>query len=66
MGLRLSEGVDADRFLRRTGRSIAESVDADTLAQAEAEDYLAWRDGRLVATPEGRLRLDALLGALLL
>ena len=26
--------------------------------------YLEWRDGRLAATPEGRLRLDALLAAI--
>ncbi|MBN8871949.1 MAG: coproporphyrinogen III oxidase [Rhodospirillales bacterium] len=66
MGLRLTEGVDAARFHRRTGRSIAEAVDPDVLAQAEAEGYLDWRDGSLIATSEGRLRLDALLGALLL
>jgi hypothetical protein len=34
------------------------------LGQAISEGYLAWHDGRLVALPEGRLRLDALLGAL--
>lgn len=66
MGLRLAQGVAADRFRHRTGRSIAESVDPDVLAQAEAEGYLVWQEGRLVATAEGRLRLDALLGALLL
>ncbi|OJW25436.1 MAG: coproporphyrinogen III oxidase [Rhodospirillales bacterium 69-11] len=66
MGLRLTEGVAAERFHRRTGRTIAESLDPEVLARAEAEDYLAWDGDRLVATAEGRLRLDALLGALLL
>jgi hypothetical protein len=30
----------------------------DTLAE---EGLLAWRDGRLAATPDGLLRLDAIL-----
>jgi oxygen-independent coproporphyrinogen-3 oxidase len=29
------------------------------------EDYLVWREGRLCATEEGRLRLDAMLPVLL-
>ena len=64
MGLRLTEGIDAARFAARTGIALTDALDAGVLAQAIAEDYVAWRDGRLRALPEGRRRLDALLGAL--
>ena len=64
MGLRLDEGIDARRFAARTGMELGMAVDPEVLGQAIAEGYLTWRDGRLVALAEGRLRLDALLGAL--
>jgi len=64
MGLRLTEGIDATRFAARTGVALTDALDASVLERAIAEDYLVWRDNRLVATAEGRLRLDALLGAL--
>jgi putative oxygen-independent coproporphyrinogen III oxidase len=66
MGLRLSEGISALGFAGRTGSTLAEALDATILNAAETEGYLAWHGDRLVATPEGRLRLDALLGALVL
>ncbi|PHK95776.1 coproporphyrinogen III oxidase [Pseudoroseomonas rhizosphaerae] len=66
MGLRLSEGVDPARLQARTGLSLADAVDPAMLAACLDEDYLAWTpEGRLAATWEGRLRLDALLPALL-
>lgn len=66
MGLRLSEGVDPARLQARTGLSLADAVDPAMLAACIDEDYLAWTpEGRLAATWEGRLRLDALLPALL-
>jgi oxygen-independent coproporphyrinogen-3 oxidase len=61
MGLRLSEGVSADRFLARTGGTLASAVDAAALRRAQEEGYVMWHDGRLTATQEGRRRLDALL-----
>jgi putative oxygen-independent coproporphyrinogen III oxidase len=64
MGLRLTEGVDATRFAARTGIALGEAVDPDVLDQAIAESYLEWRAGKLLALPAGRLRLDALLAAL--
>jgi oxygen-independent coproporphyrinogen-3 oxidase len=65
MGLRLTEGVSAARFAERTGIPLDDALNADVREQALAEDYLTW-DGRvLAATPAGRLRLDALLAALL-
>jgi oxygen-independent coproporphyrinogen-3 oxidase len=66
MGLRLAEGIDEARFALRTGVALDEAVDADVLAQAIGEGYVARGGGRLVALAEGRLRLDALLGALVL
>lgn len=66
MGLRLSEGVDPARLQARSGLSLAEAVDPAMLAACLDEDYLLWTpEGRLAATWEGRLRLDALLPALL-
>ncbi|MGH7210864.1 MAG: radical SAM family heme chaperone HemW, partial [Acetobacteraceae bacterium] len=64
MGLRLAEGIEPARFTARTGIALADALDAGTFVRAEAEGYLGWRDGRLTATAEGRLRLDALLPAL--
>jgi oxygen-independent coproporphyrinogen-3 oxidase len=64
MGLRLTEGIDAERFAARTGVTLEAAVDSEVLAQATAEGYLAWQGGRLVALLPGRLRLDALLAAL--
>ena len=64
MGLRLTEGVDAARFAARTGLALEDALDPEVLAQAVAEGYLDWQAGRLVALPAGRLRLDALLAAL--
>ena len=64
MGLRLTEGVDRRRFEARTGMALSEAIDADTLLQAEEEGYLVRSGTRLAATLEGRLRLDALLTAL--
>ena len=66
MGLRLAEGVDAARFLARTGRPLHEAIDVDTLDRAIDAGYLIHTPGRLAATLEGRLRLDALLAALVL
>ena len=66
MGLRLHEGIDAARFARRTGLALADALDADVLAQAVEAGYVVHTPGRLTATAEGRLRLDALLPALVL
>lgn len=64
MGLRLAEGVDAARFAARTGVALEEALDQEVLSQAIDEGYVTRADGRLIATTEGRLRLDALLAAL--
>jgi putative oxygen-independent coproporphyrinogen III oxidase len=64
MGLRLSEGIDTERFAARTGVSFGDATDAETLAQAVEAGYLVQAPGRVRATAEGRKRLDALLAAL--
>jgi oxygen-independent coproporphyrinogen-3 oxidase len=66
MGLRLAEGVDPARLTVRSGLTLAESLDPAMLAACLDEGYLEWgATGRLVATDEGRMRLDAMLPVLL-
>ncbi|MBE9606892.1 coproporphyrinogen III oxidase [Acetobacteraceae bacterium H6797] len=66
MGLRLTEGVDPARIAQRAGLPFEAIVDQGMLEALAEEGYLATSpDGRLIATDEGRLRLDALLPALL-
>ncbi|WP_428487595.1 radical SAM family heme chaperone HemW [Rhodopila sp.] len=66
MGLRLTEGIDLARFHARTGQSVQASVNQVMLAAVIEEGYIRQTADRLIATPEGRLRLDALLSALVL
>jgi oxygen-independent coproporphyrinogen-3 oxidase len=61
MGLRLAEGLDIDRFRERTGRPLESAIDAEACQHAAAAGYIAFTNGRLIATEEGRRRLDALL-----
>jgi putative oxygen-independent coproporphyrinogen III oxidase len=66
MGLRLTEGIDPTRFATRTGIALENALDQSTLQQGLEESYLEWQDGRLAVTPAGRMRLDALLRAIVL
>lgn len=66
MNLRLAAGMDEARFAHRTGRMLDEAVDPRVLRDAIEEGYLGRSGGVLRATGEGRLRLDALLAALVL
>jgi len=66
MGLRLAEGIDLARFAARTGQTVDQSVDPGMLAALIEEGYLERTANRLIATSEGRLRLDSLLTALVL
>ena len=65
MGLRLEEGVSLARYEALTGRALPE----ERLARLEAQHLIAreqrGNDTRLIATPDGRMVLDALLGELL-
>ncbi len=66
MGLRLAEGVSIARLLQRSGLALEQAIDVITLQQAVEENYVRLTAERLIATPSGRMRLDALLPALLL
>jgi oxygen-independent coproporphyrinogen-3 oxidase len=61
MGLRLTEGVDPARIEARSTLPFGDAVDLRMLDSLAEEGLLAWRDGRLVATTDGLLRLDAIL-----
>jgi oxygen-independent coproporphyrinogen-3 oxidase len=66
MGLRLAEGIDPARIAARSGLPFEQTVDPAMLAALLEEAYLAWTpDGRLRATEDGIVRLDALLPVLL-
>lgn len=65
MGLRLRDGVDLAFFQARTGCTLMQAVDETVLGACIDEGYLEQTEDRLVATREGRLRLDALLPRLL-
>ena len=66
MGLRLAEGIDPARIEARSGLAFDATIDRAMLDACLEEGYLAWTpSGRLLATSEGRLRLDAMLPALL-
>ena len=64
MGLRLARGIDARYFLARTGTKILDAIEPDILERAIEADYVTWDGVTLRATDDGRLRLDALLPAL--
>jgi oxygen-independent coproporphyrinogen-3 oxidase len=64
MGLRLTEGIDLVRFVARTGHTLLQSVDEAVLEAAIDAGYLEQSANILKALPEGRMRLDALLGGL--
>ena len=66
MGLRLTEGIDLHRFEARTGIPIREAVDEHILAASQDAGYLLLNESRLIATAEGRRRLDALLARLVI
>lgn len=65
MGLRLAEGVEPARIEARSGLRFIDTIDPAMLTACLEEGYLEWQGTRLVATSEGRVRLDALLPALL-
>ena len=65
MGLRLTDGLDQTRFLRQTGKDLAEALDQSGLATMVEEGLISWRGDRLLATPQGRLLLNSVISALL-
>lgn len=65
MGLRVTEGLNLTRFRERTGLTLADATNSVILDAACEENYLTLEGNNLRATAEGRLRLEALLGALI-
>ena len=61
MGLRLREGIGFAVFQSRTGVALLDAVEKGVLAQALEANYLVQTATHLIATTEGRKRLDALL-----
>jgi oxygen-independent coproporphyrinogen-3 oxidase len=64
MGLRLAEGISFAHFAARTGSALLDAIDPATLEAAIAAEYLIQTPTHLIATAEGRKRLDALLTVL--
>jgi putative oxygen-independent coproporphyrinogen III oxidase len=65
MGLRMHDGIDLNGFQVRTGRGLESVVDIKALRDCVEGGYLALEPNRLRATPEGLLRLNAVLNRLL-
>jgi oxygen-independent coproporphyrinogen-3 oxidase len=60
MGLRLSEGIDADALAHRFGLAVI--VDWRKVDRLVRSGHLIRSDGRIATTANGRLLLDAILG----
>lgn len=65
MGLRLSEGVDAARFRRLTGRNLQDVVDGSGLDRLVFAGLIEADELGMRATAAGRQRLNAVLAVLL-
>ena len=65
MGLRLEVGIGAADFRAVTGGSFADHLDRAAITRLTQAGCLSAAGGRLKATPEGRMRLDAVIASLL-
>lgn len=64
-GLRLTGGVDRERFRALTGEDVLAFVDGVRLTSLIQSGFVALDDHHLLATAAGRMRLNAVLAALL-
>ena len=64
-GLRLVEGIEAGRFQDVTSQSLAAALDPARLEPLIEGGFIEWNGQNLRATAPGRLRLNAVTGALL-
>lgn len=65
MGLRLTEGLDKDRFARLAGRPLTEVMNPAAAQRLIADGYMSETSATLAATAKGRLALNAVLRDLL-
>ena len=65
MGLRLREGVDLQRLAAIAGTPVDQIIDGKAVENLVAEGLLSATPGRLTATEQGRMVLNAVTGALL-
>ncbi len=65
MGLRLTDGLSRGSFLLRTGLELEDALEPRRLRPLLEANYLILDNRGLRATKEGRIRLNAILGALL-
>ena len=65
MGLRLTEGIDLQRFRTVTGIDASRVIDTDALPLLVAGGLLIQTDTHLMASPTGRLVLNGLLDRLI-
>ncbi|WP_203414799.1 radical SAM family heme chaperone HemW [Entomobacter blattae] len=65
MGLRLQKGINGEEFLARTGLALTDLLNPSALQACLEEGYLTMAHNQLAPTLEGRLRLEAILAALL-
>jgi oxygen-independent coproporphyrinogen-3 oxidase len=65
MGLRLTSGVGRERLKAETGMELEQAIDGDALARLAGGGFVVAGPAGLRATETGRLRLDAVLAALL-
>ncbi|MFM9843041.1 MAG: radical SAM family heme chaperone HemW [Dongiaceae bacterium] len=65
MGLRLAEGIDADRFAAETGETLVSALDPPRLKALIEGGFVELDDQGLRATAAGRQRLNTVLAQLL-
>ena len=61
MGLRLHEGLNLNRVLKETGRSLTDWVEIQKLNTLQTEGFIQVTPEKLYLTPQGCLRLNAVL-----
>ena len=64
MGLRLTEGVSAERFRRLAGRTLEEHAGAERLQRLVRAGFIETTPAGARTTPRGRMVLNAVLGEL--
>lgn len=64
MGLRLTNGIDAERWIQKFGETPAASIDPTRLQHLIDENYMVCDTAGLRATSAGRQRLNAILSYL--